>query len=99
MLTSCDGKAPATSRTDGGIFGDPTEPSQLLKLTVVGGGSMRNPIDMDRKHSLAIVREIGKQLRSTSKEGQVLPPALRVQLERLEQSQDAQRPVVKRRQN
>jgi hypothetical protein len=54
---------------------------------------------MDRKHNQAIVREIGKQLRLTFKEGQVLPPALRMQLERLRQSEDAQYHVVKCQQN
>jgi hypothetical protein len=44
---------------------------------------MLNAIDIDRKHSMAIVREIGERLRSVIKEEPELPIALRLQLERL----------------
>jgi hypothetical protein len=48
---------------------------------------MPNAIDTDRKHSLAIVREIGERLRSIIKEEPELPLALRQQLERLRKSE------------
>jgi hypothetical protein len=48
---------------------------------------MRNPIDIDSKHSRAIVREIGEGLRASFKEDQELPANLRVRLERLRQSE------------
>ena len=48
---------------------------------------MRNPIDIDSKHSRAIVREIGKGLRESVKEDQELPANVRMQLERLRQSE------------
>ena len=48
---------------------------------------MRNPIDIDSKHSRAIVREIGEGLRASFKEDQELPANFRMQLERLRQSE------------
>ncbi|MCK1626876.1 hypothetical protein IVA87_30220 [Bradyrhizobium sp. 147] len=48
---------------------------------------MRNAIDIDRRHSLTIVREIGERLRSIIKEEPELPIALRRQLERLRKSE------------
>lgn len=46
-------------------------------------------VDIDRKHSLAIAREIGGRLRSIIKEEPELSPALRLQLERLRKSEAA----------
>jgi hypothetical protein len=48
---------------------------------------MRNPIDIDSKHSRAIVRQIGEGLRASFKEDRELPANLRMQLERLRQSE------------
>jgi nitrate/nitrite-specific signal transduction histidine kinase len=48
---------------------------------------MRNSIDIDSKHSRAIVREIGEGLRASFKEDRELPANLRMQLERLRQSE------------
>lgn len=48
---------------------------------------MQNAIDIDRKHSLAIVREIGERLRSIIGQETELPNALRLQLERLRRSE------------
>ena len=55
----------------------------LLLLDAV----MRKPIDIDSKYSRAIVREIGKGLRESVKEDQELPANVRMQLERLRQSE------------
>jgi hypothetical protein len=53
---------------------------------------MRNPIDIDSKHSRAIVREIGEGLRASFKEDRELPGNLRMQLERLRQLEDETQP-------
>jgi hypothetical protein len=55
----------------------------LLRMDAV----MRKPIDIDSKHSRAIVREIGKGLRESVKEDQELPANLKAQIERLRQSE------------
>ena len=44
---------------------------------------MRNRIDMDPKHSRAIVQEIGERLRAFLKEEPKLPGSLRTQIDRL----------------
>lgn len=49
---------------------------------------MRNPIDIDSKHSRAIVREIGERLRASFKEDQELPASFRMQIERLRELED-----------
>jgi hypothetical protein len=48
---------------------------------------MRKPVDIDSKTSRAIVGEIGKGLRESVKEDQELPANVRMQLERLRQSE------------
>ena len=47
------------------------------------GFVMRNRIDMDPKHSRAIVQEIGERLRAFLKEEPELPGSLRTQIDRL----------------
>ena len=44
---------------------------------------MRNRIDIDPKHSRAIVQEIGERLRAFLKEEPELPGSLRAQIDRL----------------
>jgi hypothetical protein len=44
---------------------------------------MRNRIDIDPKHSRAIVQEIGERLRALLKEEPELPGCLRAQINRL----------------
>ena len=44
---------------------------------------MRNSIDIDPKHSRAIVREIGERLHAFLKEEPELPGSLRAQIDRL----------------
>jgi len=44
---------------------------------------MRNRIDIDPKHSRAIVQEIGERLRAFLKEEPELPGSLRTQIDRL----------------
>ncbi len=44
---------------------------------------MRNRIDIDPKHSRAIVQEIGGRLRAVLKEEPELPGSLRTQIDRL----------------
>ncbi len=46
---------------------------------------MRNPIDLDHKHSRAIVREIGERLATLLKPEPELPPSVRTQINRLRQ--------------
>jgi len=44
---------------------------------------MSNRIEIDHKHSRAIVREIGERLRASLKPEPELPPSLRTQINRL----------------
>jgi hypothetical protein len=44
---------------------------------------MRNRIDIDHKHSRAIVREIGERLRASLKPEPELPASVRTQINRL----------------
>ena len=48
---------------------------------------MREPVDIDSRHSLAIVKKIGERLRASFKEDEELPVNLREQIERLRQSE------------
>jgi len=52
---------------------------------------MPNPVDIDSRHSRAIIKEIGERLRASIKEDRELPAAFREQIERLRQSEN-QRP-------
>ena len=52
------------------------------------GFVMRNRIDMDPKHSRAIVQEIGERLRAFLKEEPELPGSLRTQIDRLRESEE-----------
>jgi hypothetical protein len=54
---------------------------------------MRNRIDIDPKHSRAIVREIGGRLRAFVKEDPELPGSLRAQIDRLREL-DEQSPSI-----
>jgi hypothetical protein len=47
---------------------------------------MRNSVDIDSRHSRAIVKEIGERLRASLKEDRELPPDFQKQIERLRQS-------------
>ena len=51
------------------------------------GAVMRNPIEIDSKHSRAIVREIGERLRTLFREERELPAIFRRLIERLRQSE------------
>jgi len=53
---------------------------------------MRKPVDIDGNTSRAIVREIGETLRASFKEDQELPANVRMQLERLRQSEGEAQP-------
>lgn len=54
---------------------------------------MRNRIDIDPKHSRAIVQEIGGRLRAFLKEETELPGSLRAQIDRLREL-DEQSPSI-----
>jgi hypothetical protein len=54
---------------------------------------MRNRIDIDPKHSRAIVQEIGERLRAFLKEDPELPGCLRAQIDRLREL-DEQSPSI-----
>ena len=49
---------------------------------------MRNRIDIDSKHSRAIVQEIGERLRAFLKEEPELPGSLRTQIDRLRELEE-----------
>jgi hypothetical protein len=48
---------------------------------------MRNSVDIDNRHSRAIVKKIGERLRESLKEERELPANFRKQIERLRQSE------------
>jgi hypothetical protein len=47
---------------------------------------MRNSVDIDSRHSRAIVKEIGERLRKSLEEDRELPANLQKQIERLRES-------------
>ena len=49
---------------------------------------MRNRIDIDHRHSRAIVQEIGERLRASLKEERELPASLRMQIGRLRELEE-----------
>jgi len=57
---------------------------------------MRNSIDIDYSHSRAIVQEIGERLRSSLEIDRELPASLRLQIDRLRQSEGEPQPNVGR---
>jgi hypothetical protein len=48
---------------------------------------MRNSVDIDARHSRAIIKEIGERLQASLKEERELPENLRKQIERLQRSE------------
>jgi hypothetical protein len=57
---------------------------------------MRKPVDIDSKHSRAIVREIGNGLRESVKEDKDVPANFKSQIERLRQSEAEPQPNAPR---
>ena len=55
---------------------------------------MRNSIDIDRKHSRAIVREIGERLHAFLKEEPELPGNLKAQIDRLRTMEEQSPSIV-----
>jgi hypothetical protein len=55
---------------------------------------MRNRIDMDPKHSRAIVQAIGERLRASLKEEPELPGSLRTQIDRLRESEEKSPSII-----
>ena len=55
---------------------------------------MRNRIDIDPKHSRAIVQEIGERLRSFLKEEPELPGSLRTQIDRLRELEEQSPSII-----
>jgi hypothetical protein len=55
---------------------------------------MRNRIDIDPKHTRAIVQEIGERLRAFSKEEQELPGNLRAQTDRLRELEEQSPSII-----
>jgi hypothetical protein len=53
----------------------------------MGEPAMRNLVDIDCRHSRAIVKEIGERLRASLKEDRELPANFQKQIERLHQSE------------
>ena len=58
------------------------------------GFVMRNRIDIDSKHSRAIVQEIGERLRAFLKEEPELPGSLRTQIDRLGELEEKSRSII-----
>jgi hypothetical protein len=55
---------------------------------------MRNRIDLDHRHSRAIVQEIGERLRASLKEERELPASLRTQIDRLRELEEQSPSIV-----
>ena len=55
---------------------------------------MRNRIDIDPKHSRAIVQEIGERLRAVLKEEPECPGSLRMQIDRLRELEEQSPSIV-----
>ena len=49
---------------------------------------MRNSVDIDSRHSRAIAKEVGEQLRASLKEDRELPANFQKQIERLRQTEE-----------
>jgi hypothetical protein len=58
------------------------------------GFVMRNRIDIDPKHSRAIVQEIGERLRAVLKEEPECPGSLRTQLDRLRELEEPSPSII-----
>ena len=58
------------------------------------GFVMRNRIDIDPKHSRAIVQEIGERLRAFLKEEPELPGGLRTQIDRLRELEEQSPSII-----
>ena len=58
------------------------------------GFVMRNRIDIDPKHSRAIVQEIGERLRAFLKEDPELPGSLRTQIDRLRELEERSPSII-----
>ena len=56
---------------------------------------MRNRIDIDSKHSRAIVQEIGERLRKFLKEEPELPGSLRAQINRLRELEEQPPTIIR----
>jgi len=55
---------------------------------------MRNHIDIDPKHSRAIVQEIGERLRAVLKEEPECPGSLRTQIDRLSELEEQSPSII-----
>jgi hypothetical protein len=55
---------------------------------------MRNRIDIDPKHSRALVQEIGERLRALLKEETELPGSLRAQIDRLRELEEQSPSII-----
>ena len=55
---------------------------------------MRNGIEIDPKHSRAIVEEIGERLHAFVKEEPELPGSLRTQIDRLRELEEQSPPII-----
>jgi hypothetical protein len=53
---------------------------------------MRNSVEIDARHSRAIVKEIGERLRASLKEDRELPANFQKQIEQLRQSEQVPAP-------
>lgn len=58
------------------------------------GFAMHNRIDIDAKHSRAIVQEIGKRLRAVLKEEPECPGSLRMRIDRLRELEEQSPSII-----
>ena len=75
-----------------------TSVSRALGVVRNGESVMRNPIEIDYSHSRAIIQEIGERLRTSLKEDREPPVSLRLQIDRLRQSEGQSQQNVRGRQ-
>ncbi len=65
-----------------------------LALLPERGFTMHNRIDIDSKHSRAIVQEIGERLRAVLKEEPECPDSLRTQIDRLRELEEQSPSII-----
>jgi hypothetical protein len=66
----------------------------LLTLLPERGFTMHNRIDIDSRHSRAIVQEIGERLRAVLKEEPECPDSLRTQIDRLRELEEQSPSII-----
>ena len=84
----------ASGKAAGGVGGAGAWVSDAGAFFPERGFVMRNRIDIDPKHSRAIVQEIGERLRAFLKEDPELPGSLRTQIDRLRELEEQSPSII-----